>query len=118
MKTGQKVTISDVTIIRRSRKSEGRKASYCYAIKDPLTGKQSNSKKSVAELAKKMGMPIKGKINKSDAKYIISEAIAKGFLHFPVHSKTLDPEQLLIPYVEKICDYDTSPLVKDEAQRT
>ena len=118
MKTGQKVTISDVTIIRRSRKSEGRKASYCYAIKDPLTGKQSNSKKSVAELAKKMGMPIKGKINKSDAKYIISEAIAKGFLHFPVHSNTLDPEQLLIPYVEKICDYDTSPWVKAEAQRT
>ena len=118
MKKGQKVTISDVTIIRRSRKSEGRKASYCYAIKDPLTGKQSNSKKSVAELAKKMGMPINGKLNKSDAKYIISEAIARGILHFPVYSNSLDPEQLLIQYVEKICDYETSPWVKAEAQRT
>ena len=118
MKKGQKVTISDVTIIRRSRKSEGRKASYCYAIKDPLTGKQSNSKKSVAELAKKMGMPINGKLNKSDAKYIISEAIARGILHFPVNSNSLDPEQLLIQYVEKICDYETSPWVKAEAQRT
>ena len=57
MKTGQKVTISDVTIIKRSRKTEGKKASYYYAIKDPLSGKQSNSKKSVAELAKKVGIP-------------------------------------------------------------
>ena len=28
MKKGQKVTISDVTIIKRSRKSEGRKVAY------------------------------------------------------------------------------------------
>ena len=42
----------------------------------------------------------------------------KGVLHFPVHSDALDPEQLLIQYVEKICDYDTSPWVKAEAQRT
>ena len=117
MKTGKKVTIADVSIIKRRRKAEGRSEAYYYAIKDPLTGKPSNSKRSVATLANKMGIPIKGKMNKSDAKYIIAEAIAKGVLRFPVHSDSLDPEQPLIPYVEMICDYEISPWVKAEALR-
>lgn len=82
-----------------------------------MTGKYSNSKKSVTQLAKQMGLPVKDKINKNDAKFIISEAIVKGVLKFPSQGNEINYEQLLVPYVEKICDYDTSPWVKAETQR-
>lgn len=40
----------------------------------------------MVEFAKKMGMPVKGKINKSDAKYIVFEVISARFFILPISS--------------------------------
>ena len=109
----KKMTLSDVSVLIRRR---GSKKTYYYCIRNPETGKFSDSKKSVLKLAKDIGLEVDGRINRNDAMYIVAEAIRKGALHFPAQSDELNPDQLLIPYVERICD-EKSPLEQAETKR-
>lgn len=113
--TGGGTNIINVSITMRRRKAEGREPSYYYAVQDPVTGRYSNSKKSVKGLAKKLGLRY-DKINKRDAEHIVEEGKRKGLITIdaPIMETGATP---LIPFIEKILAYDTSPWVAEESKR-
>ena len=109
------LTIADVSIFARRRTTEDRPFSYYAQLRNPATGKFKGGRMtSISELAKKLGLKYE-KITKPEAIWIVTQAIDKGILKYD--SSEDNASILLIDYVEKICDYDTSPWVKSEAER-
>ena len=107
-----------VSIFRRSRKTEGRKGSFYYAIRNPLTGKYDKSKRSVAKVARELGIAIQpDAMEYIDAVYIIAKGIEQGLIKIVDNKRDDVFNPSLIEYVELICSYEKSPWVKSEAIR-
>ncbi len=115
------LSIGDVSIYKRERsgyKDVKRGSSWYCQLRNPLTGKFSGGKSySIASLAKQLGFSTPAKINKTDAKNIVQEAISRGLLKYETEEVTESSMSPLVPFVEKICDYDRSPWVQYENKR-
>ncbi len=113
----REMTAADVCVYKRKRSTSGKSALFYYAVKDPVTGAYLDSRKSVAALAKKMGFPLSDKMNKSDARHIVDLAIKNGVISYGNERKETAEDALLIPFVERICTFETSPWVAMEKRR-
>lgn len=110
------LTIADVSIFTRRRKTEGRSSSYYAQLRNPATGKFKGGRMaSISDLAKKLGLKYE-KITKPEASWIVMQAIDKGILKYDAEED--NASLFLIDYVEQICAYDTSPWVRSEFERT
>ena len=83
-----------------------------------MTGKFPGGKTySVSALAKQLGFSFTFKLNKADARNIVQEAIIRGIIRSETEELAKGSMSLLIPFVEEICNYDTSPWVRYENKR-
>lgn len=115
------ITIGDVSIYKRGRKEYNgvkRKPSWYCQLRNPLTGQFPGGRTySVTKLAKQLGYRNTFKLNGTDAKNIVQEAISKGLIKGVSQYEVDGSLSPLIPYVEKILNYDESPWVQSENRR-